>query len=311
MTYPADFSAMIAQANLRSWLSSALGPFKVASDHTRAHPGQRASLTRLRTAAGDCFVKLHRDRFHWENEVHAYERWAPAFGDFAPRLLAVHDQEPLALVISALPGTALEETSLPPAQELAAWRAAGQALPVLHASAAGEYFGPCRRDGSCAGAPLSDAVQYLTHELGDWEARGLRANFLTPAERAIVRSTRDLLPAFAGEPPAPCHRDYCAANWLVSSAGAWTGVIDFEFAYWDVAVADLARDPGWNWIRRPDLPAAFLEGYGRAFTPREEDQLFFARALYALTAIVWGEENDYHGFAAEGRQALEVIGESF
>ena len=29
---------------------------------------------------------------------------------------------------------------------------------------------------------------------------------------------------------------------------------------------------------------------------------------YALTAIVWGEDNEYHGFAEEGRNALKHLG---
>src|SRR5512146_3170758 len=94
---------------LLTWLATVLGPFEVVSDHSREHAGQRASAIRLRTPAGEGFAKLHRDRAHWENEVHAYERWAPAFGGLAPRLLAVHEEEPLAVVIGALPGTVLED----------------------------------------------------------------------------------------------------------------------------------------------------------------------------------------------------------
>ncbi len=303
-----------------TWCADVLGPFTLDADHTREHAGQRASALHLLTPAGGCYVKMHRDKTHWENEVHAYERWAPAFGDFAPHLLAVRDVEPLALVISALPGQVLEQHPLETAQEQAVWYAAGRALAGLHNLDEGESFGPCHRDGSPARRVMTDAREYLIQELDGWLERGAgrgadagasKRGILSAEELAIVRDVRGLINAFAGERPTPCHRDYCAYNWLVNSAGTWTGVIDFEFACWDVWATDFARDADWNWVNRPALPEALIAGYGngRAFTAREEQQILFARALYALAAVVWGEENEYHIFAGEGRRALKVIGE--
>ncbi len=139
--------------------------------------------------------------------------------------------------------------------------------------------------------------------------RGLRLGCLDDGELATVRAAEKLIPAFEAERPLPCHRDYCPANWLITAEGAWAGVIDFEFAHWDVRMADFARYPDWEWMHRPDLVAALLEGYGRAFTPQEEEQRLVACVQYALGAIVWGVENAYFGFAAEGRQALRRLGE--
>ncbi|MEE3258362.1 MAG: hypothetical protein VX293_04045 [Candidatus Latescibacterota bacterium] len=79
--------------------------------------------------------------------------------------------------------------------------------------------------------------------------------------------------------------------------------IDFEFAHWDVPTADFTRYPSWNWIERPDLTEAFFAGYG-PLTPEAEQQRLVALATYAVSAIVWGSDNDYHGFAREGREAL-------
>jgi aminoglycoside phosphotransferase (APT) family kinase protein len=128
-------------------------------------------------------------------------------------------------------------------------------------------------------------------------------------ELAIIWGGRALLSAFAGERPTACHRDYCPANWLVDDAGVWTGVIDLEFAHWDVPVADFSRYPAWEWIERPDLPEALLDGYAELRAPPDALQLLAGRALYALGAIVWGTENAHHGFAAEGRRALHRVGE--
>jgi Ser/Thr protein kinase RdoA (MazF antagonist) len=294
---------------LLAWLPTALGPFEILSDHTREHPGERAAAIQLRIPQGVCYVKIHPDWPGWESEVHGYEQWARAFGDFAPRLVAVRDEPPLALVISELPGKILEEVQLEESLECTVWHTAAKALSGLHKSAQGDWFGPCRRDGTCAATPVFDAQAYVTKELDDWLARGLRVDALSKAELTILHSARGLIPAFAGERPTACHRDYCPANWLVNSAGLWTGVIDFEFAYWDVWVSDFARNPAWDWIHHPDRINAFIAGYGRPFTLKEEQQLLFAHALYALSAIVWGEENAYHGFAEGGRQSLKMVGD--
>jgi aminoglycoside phosphotransferase len=291
-----------------AWCASVLGPFEVVSDASREHAGRRAAAHRLRISSGGCYVKIHRDRSHWENEVHAYEQWAPAFGDFSPRLLAVRAEEPLALVISELPGSVLEEVQLTPSQGRAVWRSAGQALAAFHNLAVGEYFGACRRDGTCAGRLVSDARQYVSDIIEEQVQRGLKGGFLSENELAVVRAALDLLPAFEGERPVPCHRDYCPANWLVSRAAIWTGVIDFEFAGWDVRTSDFTRYPNWDWIDRPDLAEAFFEGYGRSLTPKEEQQRLLAHTLYTLSAVVWGMENSYFGFAADGRQALKHLG---
>ena len=76
---------------------------------------------------------------------------------------------------------------------------------------------------------------------------------------------------------------------------------------WNVRATDFTRYPDWDWIVRPDLVEAFFEGYGR-LTPEEEQQRLVAHVRYALTAVVWGRANEYHGFAEEGRNALRHLG---
>jgi Ser/Thr protein kinase RdoA (MazF antagonist) len=157
---------------------------------------------------------------------------------------------------------------------------------------------------------VTDARVYLETEFEDWLTRGERARCLDADERAIVREARGLLPAFAAERPTACHRDYCPANWLIAD-GVWAGVIDFEFAYWDVRAADFSRHPEWQWIDRPDLIDAFEEGYAGLLAPPSHAQKLVARALFALAAIVWGRENDYRGFELEGRGGLQHVALQF
>ena len=287
------------------WCASVVGPCKVVSGDMRFHG--RAMVWRLQATSGRYYAKIHHEKSSWETEVHGYEQWAPAFGSFVPQLLAVHEEEPLALLVSELPGEVMEKVKLPASKERMAWRDAGSMLINLHNFAVGSCFGRCGRDGVCLGPPVSDATAYVLAELESWLERGKRSDYLTNDELTTVRAAQDLVPAFAGEPPVPCHRDYNPANWLVTSDGVWAGTIDFEFAYWDVRVAEFSRYPGWEWIHRADLLDAFFEGYGRALTPKEEQQLMVGRVCYALGAIVWGCENSFHGFAAEGRHALKHL----
>ena len=203
----------------------------------------------------------------------------------------------------------MDQVQLPVNVEEKVWYAAGQALAGLHGFADGEYFGPCGRDGASAGTSIRDAMEYVSTELERQADEGARTGYLSGEELAVVRTIQSLLPAFGGERPVPCHRDYCPANWQVTEDGVWAGVIDFEFAYWDVRVADFSRYPNWEWMHRPELLQALFDGYGRSLTPREEQQLLVAHTQYALGAISWGREHSYGGYVEEGRQALRHIAE--
>lgn len=286
------------------WCTSVLGSVTVMSDHSKDHGGHESSTRRLHAPVGYCYLKVHQSRSHWNNEVHAYERWAGAFGDCAPKLLAVRDEEPLALIVSELPGRIVENAQLSRSQERAVWRAAGAALVALHDLGAGERFGPCLRDGAYGAGASENAREYVSRRFNGQIERAIHGQYINDDELAIIHTAFDLIPAFEGERPVPCHRDYCTANWLVSNQGDWTGVIDFEFAHWDVRVADFSRYPDWSWIERPDLSDAFFDGYGRSLAHAEEQQLLVAHAEYALSAIIWGRDNSFYGFEKEGRESL-------
>ncbi|MEM7131923.1 MAG: aminoglycoside phosphotransferase family protein [Chloroflexota bacterium] len=302
---------------LLAWCESVIGSFSVLSGDVGAH--DRSSVCRLQTSQGlHYFLKIHHDPMYWSCEVHGYEAWAGAFGENCPQLIAVYTEQPLALIISEIPGKSMNQVTLTASQERDAWRTSGQHLAHLHQWAIGEYFGPCQRNGQpfdlprsqSSDLPIQDAEQYVRHELDTWTERGLQARCLNPDELAVVENARYLVPAFTGERPVPCHRDYCPVNWLVDEQGKWTGVIDFEFAYWDLRVADFSRYPDWEWMERPECIDAFFEGYGRALTEQEEKQRFVAHVQYALSAIVWGREAAFYGFEEEGRQALRLLAKS-
>ena len=292
-------------SEILDWCSGWVGPCTVVSGDIRGHG--RSEVCKLHAPSGHYYLKIHRQRPRWEGEVHAYEQWASAFGGLTPRLIAAHEQEPLALLVSELPGELMLHAQISAPQQVQAWRAAGRALAALHDLSTGEWFGPCLRSGAPAETPVGDAEAYVSRAFDHWTDRGIRAECLDKEELSIIRAARDLIPAFADERPVPCHRDYGPDNWLVTGDGVWAGTIDFELAYWDVRVADFSRYPNWEWMDRPELLAAFLDGYGRPLTPREEQQQLVAHVQYALSAISWGREHEYYGFEAEGRQALQHL----
>lgn len=293
-------------ASVIAWCKRALGPCEVLSDEARIHG--RTAVLAIQGRKARYYVKVYRDRFDWEVEAYAYVHWAPAFGERAPRLVAVREEDPPALAVDALDGIPMAKVHLSPEKERAVWRAAGQALMKLHTWAKGTFFGPCRRDGRPLQMPaITEAPAYVLADLDHWVARGERAGCLTAEELALIASSRPLVEAFRGELPIPCHRDYGPANWLIAPDGTWAGVIDFEFSRWDVRISDFTRYPDWEWFHRLDLIEAFFEGYGRFLTPQEEVQCLFGHVQYAVAAIVWGCENGFHGFEAEGREALQRL----
>ena len=206
-----------------------------------------------------------------------------------------------------MPGVILEGTRSSDEDELEIWHAAGRALRALHDLNEGEFFGSCHRDGTPCEDASRDARRRVLDYLQNHLERGTAADRLTKTEIATAQVAQELVGCFEGIRPVPCHGDYCPANWLVSATGTWTGVIDFEMARWDTWVADLARLPDWEWVERPRLSDALISGYGRTLSPDDKLQLLIARIQYALTAVVWGGEYDYRGFAKEGHRALEFL----
>lgn len=189
-----------------------------------------------------------------------------------------------------------------------AWHDAGEALVRLHSLASGEQFGACRRDGSVAGSPVTGAVEYVSSALSLHAEQAERVGYVKSTEIAVVNQAMNVVQAFEGERPVPCHRDYNPANWLIDEQDQWIGVIDFEMSTWDVRVAEFSRYPHWDWMLRPDLISAFFDGYGRRLTAKEQEQLFVAHVQYAVSCILWGKEHEYFGFVREAQQALEALG---
>nr|WP_281377097.1 aminoglycoside phosphotransferase family protein [Deinobacterium chartae] len=245
----------------------------------------------LRSASGPAFLKRHRQRVKFEQECRAYLEWLSQLPPVTPRLLA-RDPALQAVLLSALPGVPLERLALDSGREQAHYRRAGAFLRALHAL-------------PCPTAHTSVCAQVL-QRLEAWEprARGL----LSAAELEFVRVRVRNLAGLEFPPAVPCHRDYSPRNWLVPPGGApelW--VIDFEHARPELALQDLIRLRSREWVGRPDLEAAFFEGYGRDLSDLERFVMEALEALQALTTVVWAREHADVAFEAFGRAWLERL----
>lgn len=85
----------------------------------------------------------------------------------------------------------------------------------------------------------------------------------------------------------PTHGDFQLRNLRWDETADALYVIDFERSEPGPAVRDFVRLSD-AWHGRPDLLQAVMDGYGRPFTPEEENQLTVLSVLDAVSGISYG-----------------------
>jgi hypothetical protein len=273
---------MPMDAELTSFVVRAIGPCRLERDRSWEHGG--AQVLQLRDAAGvPWFVKRQARAELYERERTAYQRWVPALGDRAPALRA-HDDKLGVLLLSAVPG------ALDYAAGAEVHHEAGSVLRRLHEAEELPVW--------------NDFAAVKLAELESWTDQA--AGLLDAAELDFARGSLRALEGIPAPARVPCHLDYTPRNWLISDAGR-VHVIDFEWVTPEVWVNDLARLYYGYWRGRPDLRAAFLDGYGRTPT---DDELAIMRGSYALSAvwmIVWAHEHGELAFETGLRDNLRTL----
>ena len=240
----------------------------------------------LSTETGRVFLKKHRQARKFEQELHAYQAWTPHLSPLTPRLLE-HQREAQTLLLSAAPGELVERMKLSAREEHDLHRQAGAFLRRLH-------------DVPFEDTDTLTLAEALKKRTEAWTARA--EGVLPPEDIAWVRArVAEALPSLANFTRVPCHRDYTARNWLAESGKLY--VIDFEHARPDGWIFDLERLWADLWPERPDLRAAFLNGYGRDLR-EEEGVLERCAALGALSTIVWARDHKDVEFEKQGWRRL-------
>lgn len=225
---------------------------------------------------------------HTTREVEAHQRWLGPWTSTgrAPALLHA-DGDARVVVTRWLPGELVQGT--PAATDPGVHRQAGELLAQLH-------------------------HQLVVHD-DDFEAaanaktrRWLAAPHAIPAGTA--RRVAEEVDGWPAHPVAlvPTHGDYHPRNWVVDGSGGAAprvGVIDFGRAALRPAESDLVRLVQRDWVDRPDLEAAFLDGYGS--DPREPGSWRRARVREAVGTACWAHLVGDAAFEQEGLRLLAEL----
>lgn len=233
----------------------------------RYHQGHAGTLAlEAMTSRGHVIVKAHRSTERHHQELHAYTHWTTSLGSQAPSLVAA-TEDPPAIVITAIAGQSLTVASLNRREEQRAFCQAGQLLSAFHDAA------PSHTE--------SGMSSWLAHRGEQWLS--LAHDVLPAAQQRDIRTHLAEFADLGSIPSVPCHLDYMPRNLL------WTGerlhVIDYEHARYDLAARDLVRLHRRVFSRRPDLKAAFCDGYG-SLTSEDHQVIEHCSYLDQLTEAV-------------------------
>ncbi|MFE9219652.1 phosphotransferase family protein [Streptomyces lavendulae] len=210
----------------------------------------------------------------------------PALGPRAPRLIAA-DPAAHAVVVSALAGRSLHGMVLGAADEARVQHHLGRLVRALHRSAP---------EQPAESATAADKVKR--------HLEGARP-YLAEEDEDLVLA---LVSAYADLPKpvlVPTHGDLQYRNVLLDDNGK-PQLFDFERSEHGTVTRDLVRLSD-TWTGRPELRAAFLDGYGRPLTPTEELRLQCEAAFDAVSGIAYGTSHDDPEVTERGHRTLRRL----
>ncbi|MFD3563426.1 phosphotransferase [Streptomyces sp. NPDC058686] len=268
---------------LREFTEQAIGRITGWTDASWAREGSQ--VWRAHGAEGGVwFVKVHQnERFH-QREVTALRGWVPVLGAAAPRLVAA-DARLRAVVLTEAGGRSLHGAVHPPEQQRRIFYRIGQLAVAIHGSAP-----PRPASGTL---PLGKLERHLD---------GARTH-LAPGDEEFIRATAKEAASLPALDAVPTHGDFQLRNLRWDADADVLHVIDFERSEEGPAVRDFVRLSD-AWHGRPDLRQAVMEGYGRPFTPAEEEQLTALSVLDAVSGIAYGAVHDDPELVERGRRTL-------
>ncbi|MET9958214.1 phosphotransferase [Streptomyces sp. NPDC006326] len=270
---------------LRVFAEQAVGRIAEATEVSWVRTGSR--VWRLAgPGGGTWYLKRHRGAKFHDREVAAYRSWVPALGARVPRLVAA-DTSAQAAVVTALPGHPLHGMVLGASDEARVQQALGSLVGVLHRSAP---------ERPAAAATAADKIKR--------HLDGARP-YLADGDEDLVLA---LVGAYADLPKptlVPTHGDLQYRNVLLDGAGEPL-LFDFERSEYNTATRDMVRLSD-TWTGRPDLRAAFLDGYGRALTPEEELRMDCEAAFDAVSGIAYGTSHDDPEVTERGHRTLRRL----
>ncbi|MFD6464831.1 NUDIX domain-containing protein [Streptomyces goshikiensis] len=270
---------------LRVFAERAVGRIAEASEVSWVRSGSR--VWRLTGPGGGIwYLKRHRGAKFHDREVDAYRSWVASLGPRAPRLVAA-ETAAQAVVVTALPGRPLHGLVLDPADEARVQHGLGQLTSTLHRSAP---------EQPAASATAAAKVK-----------RHLEAArpYLADGDEGLVLALAGTYADLPLPPLVPTHGDLQYRNVLLTADGEPL-LFDFERSEYNTATRDMVRLSD-TWTGRPDLRAAFLDGYGRPLTPAEELRLDCEAAFDAVSGIAYGTSHDDPEVTERGHRTLRRL----
>ncbi|WP_402465396.1 phosphotransferase [Isoptericola aurantiacus] len=261
-------------------VASWFGPVDLVGSCPGGPTGTR--VLHLRAGVGDIALTIYgADVHHGDRELDAHEQVLARLAGHGrtPRLLHA-DLERRLLATTWLPGDVVEGAAA--AGDPETYRQAGAVLARLHATGA-------RVDGDWEAAQDARAL-----------ARLAGAHGIAPP---VVSRLREVIGTHAHPPVrvVPCHGDFRPRSWVIDDEGI-VRVIDFGRFAWRPPATDLARLDAQQWIGRPDLAAAFVDGYGA--DPRGGPAWRRILVREAIGTAVWAHRVGDGASEARGRRMI-------
>lgn len=264
----------------RTLVSTWLPGVEVVSDHSWGLTDTQ--VLRLRHDGADYTAKCFGPRnHHFERELRGHREFtAPLLPDArVPRLVRA-DEDTRVLLLTWLPGRLVEGD--PSATEPDTHRQAGELLARFHDQ------------------PGRPSTTWLD-EVRDRTLRWLAHPHRIPS-RVVERVRAHGWPAGPVD-LVPTHGDVSPRNWVVHDGVV--SLIDLGRADLRPAASDLGRLQHRSWRGRPDLEAAFLEGYGA--DPRRTRWWPSVVLAELVATAAWAHQVGDEAFEAEGLRGLAEI----
>lgn len=122
-------------------------------------------------------------------------------------------------------------------------------------------------------------------------------------ENSVAEHVRRIIAAYQPEPVdvVPTHGDWQPRNWLIN--GTQLRIIDFGRFEFRPAVSDFCRLAAQQWRSRPELEAAFFEGYGS--DPRDSLLWNITLLREAVSTAAWAFQVGDHQFEQQGHRMID------
>ncbi len=276
-----------------------LGPVEVVAEHWGAHRESR--VLQVVTRGGEqAVVKWHRDAAAYYRESDALQLYALALGGDAPRVV-LSDPGLRVLALSRLLGEPAVGT--PRERDADIHQRAGDLLRRLHDAE------PPRRHGLFGPSIAAEFERWSIAAEQLWgdgsdpaDARGQRLADERMRARECIVAAMDL-----GEfDHVPVHGRFEPRHWIIDPGGR-VRLIDLSALRFEPRVTDLLWLEYGPWRDEPWLRAAFLHGYGRIPTDRDQLALRAIAAARGLELLVRGEARGHTAERALGRGMLDRL----